>query len=318
MIQLRTGAPGARFLGLGDYRPARVVTNDEIAQRVETSDSWIRERTGIISRRVAGSETVLEMAEQAAAKALAASGVPAAEIDLVIVATCSAEDRLPGTAPMVAARLSIPGPGAYEVQAACAGFCYAIAQASDAIRAGSAERVLVIGVEKLSGITDWDDRSTCILFADGAGAAVIGPAEEPGIGPVVWGSDGARGHTITCLADDPFLRMDGQSVFRWATTALAPVARRACTAAGLAPEDLDAVVLHQANLRIIDSIVRALGVQDLVIARDIVDSGNTSAASIPLALARLAEQGELASGATALVLAFGAGLTYAGQVVRLP
>lgn len=318
MIRLTPGAAGARLLGIGDYRPTKVVTNDEIARRVETSDTWIKDRTGIVSRRVAESETVTDMAYEAGAKALAASGVPAADIDLVIVATCSAEDRLPGVAPVVATRLGIVAPGAYEIQAACAGFCYALGAAADAIRCGSARQVLVVGVEKLSNITDWDDRGTCILFADGAGAAVVGPADEPGVGPVVWGSDGGRGNTITCLADDPFLRMDGQAVFRWATTSLAPVARRACELAGLEPADVDVVVLHQANLRIIESIVRALRLGDKVIARDIAESGNTSAASVPMALARLIERGEVSSGDTALLLAFGAGLTYAGQVVRLP
>lgn len=312
------GAVGARILGIGDYRASRVVTNDEISQRVDTSDVWIRERTGIATRRIAAEETVADMSTIAAAKAIAASGLTAHDLDLVIVATCSAEDRLPSVAPLVATRLGIPAPGAYDLNAACAGFCYALANASDAIRSGNARHVLVIGVEKLSNILDWDDRSTCIIFADGAGAVVVGPAEEPGISPVIWGSDGSRSQLITCLEDDPFLRMDGQAVFRWTTTALAPIARRACEAAGITPGDLDAVVLHQANLRIIDSIARALDVRDKVIARDIVDAGNTSAASVPMALARLQERGELPSGGTALLLAFGAGLTYAGQVVRTP
>jgi len=312
------GAVGARILGIGDYRASRVVTNDEISQRVDTSDVWIRERTGIATRRIAAEETVADMSTIAAAKAIAASGLTAHDLDLVIVATCSAEDRLPSVAPVVATRLGIPAPGAYDLNAACAGFCYALANASDAIRSGNARHVLVIGVEKLSNILDWDDRSTCIIFADGAGAVVVGPAEEPGIGPVIWGSDGSRSQLITCLEDDPFLRMDGQAVFRWTTTALAPIARRACEAAGITPGDLDAVVLHQANLRIIDSIARALDVRDKVIARDIVDAGNTSAASVPMALARLQERGELPSAGTALLLAFGAGLTYAGQVVRTP
>jgi 3-oxoacyl-[acyl-carrier-protein] synthase-3 len=319
VIRLPAGAPGARVLSLGDYRPARVVTNHEIAQRVETNDAWIRDRTGIATRRVAApDESATDMATAAGAKALAASGLQPADIDLVIAATCSSEDRLPGVAPVVASRLGLPAPGAYDLNAACAGFCYALAAASDAIRVGNARRALVIGVEKLSDIVDWDDRSTCILFADGAGAAVVGPADTPGVGPVVWGSDGTRGLDIRCLGSDPFLRMEGQAVFRWATTSLAPVARRACAAAGLDPRDLDAVVLHQANLRIIDGIVRALDLRDTVIARDVVDAGNTSAASVPMALTRLQERGEVASGDTALLLAFGAGLTYAGQVITVP
>jgi 3-oxoacyl-[acyl-carrier-protein] synthase-3 len=222
-------------------------------------------------------------------------------------------------APQIADRLGMAQrPGALDVNAACAGFCYALAHASDAIRAGNARHVLVVGTEKLSDITDWTDRSTCILFADGAGAAVVGPSDEPGIGPVVWGSEGDRGPLITVTADDPYLRMDGPAVFRWATTQLAPVARAACERAGLTTDDLRAVVLHQANNRIIDAIVRALRVPHAVIARDIVDTGNTSAASIPMALTRLIDLGEVSSGDPALLLGFGSGLTYAGQVVTIP
>jgi 3-oxoacyl-[acyl-carrier-protein] synthase-3 len=318
MIQA-TGAPGARILGVGDYRPAKVVTNEDLERVVETSDRWIRERTGIASRRVAGDETVADMATIAGGKALAAAGIDPATIDLVLVATCSNWDRLPGVAPQVAARLDIPLPGALDVNAACAGFCYALGQASDAIRTGSAHHVLVIGAEKLSQIVDWTDRSTCILFADGAGAVVVGPSDEPAIGPVVWGSDGGKDTMITCRADDPYLRMDGQGVFRWATTKLAPVARAACERAGYAPSELGAVVLHQANTRIIDAIVRVLGVgPDAVIARDIVDTGNTSAASIPMALARLVAKSEITSGTPTLFLGFGSGLSYAAQVVLAP
>jgi 3-oxoacyl-[acyl-carrier-protein] synthase III len=318
-MKLASGAPGARILGLGDHRPAKVVSNVDLEARIETSDTWIRERTGIVTRRVAADdESVLDMAAAAAAKALAAAGVAAGQIDLVLVATCSAADRLPTVAPQLADRLGMARPGALDVNAACAGFCYALAHASDAVRTGSATRVLVVGAEKLSSITDWTDRSTCILFADGAGAAVVGPSDEPGIGPVVWGSEGDRGELITVRADDPYLRMDGPAVFRWATTKLTPVALAACERAGLTPADLRAVVLHQANNRIIDVIVRALRVPHAVIARDIVDSGNTSAASIPMALSRLIELGEVSRGDPALLLGFGSGLTYAGQVVLVP
>ena len=318
-MKLVTGAPGARILGVGDYRPSRVVTNADLEAMVDTSDEWIRERTGIVSRRVAGDETLVDMGAAAGAKAIAAAGVDPSAIDLVLVATCSNPDRLPGTAPQIATRLDIPFPGALDVNAACAGFCYALAQASDAIRAGSARHVLVVGVEKLSGITDWTDRGTCILFGDGAGAVVVGPSDTPGIGPVAWGSDGSKDSMITVRADDPFLRMDGQAVFRWATTKLAPVALTACERAGIAPSDLGAVVLHQANARIIDVIARALRLgPDVVVARDIVDAGNTSSASIPMALARLVSLAQVASGQPALMLGFGAGLVYAGQVALVP
>ncbi len=316
-----SGAPGARLLGLGDYRPARVVSNDEISQLVESSDTWIRERTGIVTRRIAApDESVADMSTAAAAKALAAAGLRGDEVDLLLLATCSEVDRLPGVAAIVASRLGAVAPGALDVNAACAGFCYALSMASDAVRIGNARHVVVVGVEKLSDFIDWTDRGTCIIFADGAGAAVVGPADEPGIGPVAWGSDGERGGLITSRRTDSYLlRMDGPAVFRWATTQLAPVARAACDRAGIAPGELRALVPHQANVRIIDSLVRALGLSDdVVVSRDIVESGNTSAASIPLALTRLIETGQVQSGDPALLLGFGSGLTYAGQVVLCP
>ena len=316
-----TGAPGARLLGLGDYRPVRVVTNDEISQLVETSDTWIRERTGIVTRRIAApDETVADMSTVAAAKALAAAGRRGDEIDLLLLATCSEIDRLPGVAATVASRLGAVAPGAIDVNAACAGFCYALSMAADAVRAGSARHVMVVGVEKLSDFIDWTDRGTCIIFADGAGAAVVGPADEPAIGPVAWGSDGERGDLITSRRAESFLlRMDGPAVFRWATTQLAPVARAACERAGVEPAQLRALVPHQANVRIIDSLVRALQLPaDVVVSRDVIESGNTSAASIPMALARLVETGQVRSGDPVLLLGFGSGLTYAGQVVLCP
>jgi 3-oxoacyl-[acyl-carrier-protein] synthase-3 len=320
VIQLRPGSPGARILGVGDYRPVRVMENSELETLVDTNDQWIRERTGIARRHIAApDETVVDMGAAAGAKALAAAGLSPPDIDLVLVATCSHADRMPGAAPIIASRLGIPSPGALDVNAACAGFSYALAQASDAVRAGSAHRVLVIGAEKMSSIIDWTDRGTCILFADGAGAAVVGPSDEPGIGPVVWGSDGERGDLITVLGADPFMRMAGPAVFRWATTSLAPVVREACTRAGVEVTDLKVVVFHQANARIIDSVVRALGLaDDVVVAKDLVDSGNTSAASIPMALARVLESGGVESGSLALLLGFGSGLNYAGQVVVVP
>ncbi|MDX6257607.1 MAG: 3-oxoacyl-[acyl-carrier-protein] synthase [Frankiales bacterium] len=319
-MKLAPGAPGARILGVGDYRPVRVMPNSELETMVDTSDQWIRERTGIVSRRIAApDETVVDMGAAAGAKALAAAGLTPADVDLVLVATCSHADRMPGAAPLIASRLGIPSPGALDVNAACAGFPYAVAQASDAIRSGNARRVLVIGAEKMSALVDWTDRGTCILFADGAGAVVVGPSDEPGIGPVVWGSDGGRGDLITCLGTDPFLRMEGPAVFRWATTSLAPVVREACARAGVEVADLKVIVFHQANARIIDAVVRALRLgDDVVVARDVIESGNTSAASIPMALARVLESGEVESGSLALLLGFGSGLNYAGQVVALP
>jgi len=311
-------------LAFGGYQPARVVTNDALAATVDTSDEWIRSRVGIASRRIAGpDETVADMAVAAAGKALAGSGLSPTDIDLVIVATCTPEVMIPNTAAVVARRLGINAPGAYDLNAACAGFCYALANASDAVRCGSARNVLVIGAEKLSQWVDWTDRSTCIIFADGAGAAVVGPAEgdddtEIGVGPVAWGSDGDMADKIYIKDRHSFIFQEGQAVFRWATTALHPVALRACADAGVDPAELAVFVPHQANLRIIDALARKIGAPRAKVATDIVHAGNTSSASIPLALSRMIERGELSSGDKALLIGFGAGVCYAAQVIAIP
>jgi 3-oxoacyl-[acyl-carrier-protein] synthase III len=322
-MRLTAGTTGARVLAFGGYQPARVVTNDDLALTVETTDEWIRSRVGIASRRIAGpDETVADMAVQAGGKALAASGLSPADIDLVIVATCTPEAPIPNTAAVTATRLGIDAPGAYDLNAACAGFCYALASAADAVRAGSADNVLVIGAEKLSQWVDWTDRSTCIIFADGAGAAVVSKVADagdaPGIGPVVWGSAGDMADKIYIKDRNSFIFQEGQAVFRWATTALAPVARQACERAGVDPTELVAFIPHQANLRIIEAIARRLGAPQALVADDIVTAGNTSSASIPLALSRMIERGQLPSGAPALLIGFGAGICYAAQVIKVP
>jgi 3-oxoacyl-[acyl-carrier-protein] synthase III len=313
---------GAKILGFGGYQPDKVVTNDDLSNLVDTNDEWIRSRVGIKSRRVArDDETVADMAEAAGAKALAACGLEPSEVDLVIVATCSPEKPLPNVAATVAYRLGIPAPGAYDLNAACAGFCYAIGTAADAVRAGSARNVLVIGAEKMTSWVDWTDRSTCIIFADGAGAAVVGataPGEPTGIGPVVWGSAGDQANKITISDRTGKLAQDGQGVFRWATTAMAPVALEACRRAGVTPADITAFIPHQANLRIIEAIARKLGIPRDRVADDIITAGNTSSASVPLALAAMSEQGRLQPGTPALLIAFGAGLSYASQVITVP
>ena len=322
-MRVTQGRAGARILAFGGYQPARVITNDELSETIDTSDEWIRSRVGIASRRVAGpDESLADMATAAGGKALAGSGLSPGDIDLVIVATCTAEAQIPNTAATVARRLGIMAPGAYDLNAACAGFCYALAAASDSVRAGTATNVLVIGAEKLSQWVDWTDRSTAIIFADGAGAAVVSPlADEDdaaGIGPVVWGSDGDMADKITIKDRDSFIFQEGQAVFRWATTALHPVTKEACRRAGIDPTELTAFIPHQANLRIIESIARKLGAPQAIVADDIVTSGNTSSASIPLALSRMAERGELPSGSPALLLGFGAGICYAAQVITVP
>jgi 3-oxoacyl-[acyl-carrier-protein] synthase-3 len=309
---------GSRIVAVGHYQPSRVVTNDDLAQLVATDDAWIRDRVGIVSRRIADSETVADMATAAAGKALAASGLSAADIDLVTVATCSSVDRCPNVASRVAARLGIAAPGAYDVNTACSGFSYALATADHAIRAGAARHALVVGSEKLSDFLDWTDRSTCIIFADGAGAAVVSAADEPGIGPVVWGSAPEKGDAVRIEGWRAYIQQEGQSVFRWATTALAPFARQACEKAGVAPEEIAAFVSHQANTRIIDGLAKRIGLPNAIVVKDIVESGNTSAASVPLALSKMVERREVPAGAPVLLFGFGGGLTYAGQVVRCP
>ncbi|MBL7498197.1 ketoacyl-ACP synthase III [Frankia sp. CNm7] len=310
---------GARVLGFGTYRPVRVVTNDDLAQRVVTSDEWIRSRTGIATRRIADAdETTVMMGAAAAEKALAAAGITADDVELVITATCTSPSQIPGAAPQIAHRIGANAAGALDINAGCAGFCYALSQAADTVRAGTARHVLVVATEKLSDYVDWDDRSTCILLADGAGAAVVGPGERDEIGPAVWGHDGSRPDVIRVPGHgDNLFRMEGQAVFRWAIT-LVPALRRICERAGVAPEELAGIVPHQANLRIIEALVNGLGAKDAVVARDVVDSGNTSAASIPLALSRLLDAGELRRGDPVLLFGFGAGLTYCGQVIRCP
>jgi 3-oxoacyl-[acyl-carrier-protein] synthase III len=321
-MRLTESSAGARILAFGEYQPTRVVTNDELAATVDTNDEWIRSRVGIASRRIAGpDETVADMAVAAGGKALAASGLSAGDIDLVIVATCTPEVQIPNTAATVGRRLGIAAPGAYDMNAACAGFCYALANASDAVRAGTAKNVLVIGAEKLSQWVDWTDRSTCIIFADGAGAAVVSPVSDPaeaGIGPVVWGSAGDMADKIYIPDRNGFIIQEGQAVFRWATTALHPVAKQACEAAGVDPTELAAFIPHQANLRIVEAIARRLGAPQARVADDIVTAGNTSSASIPLALSRMLGRGEIPSGAPVLLLGFGAGICYAGQVITVP
>jgi 3-oxoacyl-[acyl-carrier-protein] synthase-3 len=307
-----------QILGLGEYRPDRVVTNDDLARILDTSDDWIRQRTGIAARRIAGEDdSVVAMATAAATKALADSGVDPARVDRVIVATCSMSKHVPGASAQVADAIGATGAGAYDVNAACAGFCYALSQASDAIRTGQSEYVVVAAAERLSDWLDWTDRSSAILFADGAGAAVVGPSDRPGIGPLVCGSDGSAADMIG-MTDERLLRLDGPAVFRWATTEMGTAARKVCEAAGVQPDDLAAVVLHQANLRIINSIAKQLGAANAVIADDVTETGNTSAATVPLALARLRREGRVATGDLALTLAFGAGLTWAGSVVSVP
>ncbi|CAM3496017.1 beta-ketoacyl-ACP synthase 3 [Nocardioides zeicaulis] len=321
----------AAMLGLGVHRPERVVTNDEICEVLDSTDEWIQTRSGIRTRRFAGEdETLIGMSVSAARKALAAAGVDAAQLGCVIVATSTHPEHTPASAPQVANALGSTA-AAFDVSAGCAGFCHALNLASAMVRSGAEQHVLVVGVEQLSRFMDPTDRGTAFIFADGAGAVVVGAADEDGIGPAAWGSDGSQAHVITqtpsCLgghasgegADHPVVQMEGTAVFRWAPFAMAEVAHEALKRAGVAIDDLDAFIPHQANLRITQTLARNIQLPESVaVATDVVDSGNTSAASVPLAMEAMLRKGEASVGDTALLIAFGAGLSYAGQVVTLP
>ena len=336
-MRIQQGAAGARIIGIGEHRPAQIVTNDDICRNIDSSDEWIRERSGIVTRRYAApDESVVDMATSAASKAIASAGVTPDDLDLVLLATCSHPLQTPGASSLVQDRIGAGHAGAMDLNAACAGFSYALSVANDAIRAGSAQHVLVIGAEKMTDFVDPHDRGMAFLFGDGAGAVVVAGSPTPGIGPVVWGSDGALADTITqvptyaqvqrALANGDgaslqpvALRMQGQAVFRWAVTKMGGVAQRALDAAGVRADELGAFVPHQANLRIVESLVKTLKLPStVVVARDMETQGNTSSASIPLALSALLERGEVESGQPALFIGFGAGLTYAAQVVEIP
>jgi 3-oxoacyl-[acyl-carrier-protein] synthase III len=324
------GSAHSRIMGVGGYRPERVVMNAEIVDQIDSSDQWIRERSGIVSRRFAAKdESVVDMADAATRDALASAGLEAAQVDAVIVATVTHPYQTPAAAPILADRLGIRG-AAFDIGAACAGYCHGISLANDMVRGGSAQHVLVVGVEKLSDFTDPHDRGTAFIFGDGAGAAIIGPSDTPGIGPTVWGSDGSQWRTIsqrdswvelkeTGGIGSPAIGMAGQSVFRWAVWGMAPVAQKALDAAGVRAEDLDAFIPHQANMRIIDAMIKQLKLpEDIPVARDIAETANTSAASVPLATERMLREGEAPHGGLALQIGFGAGLVYAAQVFVLP
>jgi 3-oxoacyl-[acyl-carrier-protein] synthase-3 len=324
--------PEARLLSLGVYRPERVVTNEEILERIDSSDEWIRSRSGIVTRRFAGpDETVGLMAAEAAGKALAGAGLTPAEVDVIIVATATHLLQTPSAAAEVAQRLGGTTAASFDISAACAGFCHGLALAGDLVRSGSARTVVVVGSEKLSDFLNRDDRSTAFIFGDGAGAAVVGAAETSGIGPVVWGSDASgfdlirqdQAWDVTFAQPDgprwPYLEMDGNPVFRWAAFEMAKAAQQAVEAAGVSIDDIAAFVPHQANMRITDAMARSVKLpKHVAIARDIAEQGNTSAASVPLALHRLLADGEVRSGDLALLIGFGAGLVYAAQVIEIP
>ena len=316
---------GSTIRAAAHHLPARVLANAELAAGLSTSDEWIRSRVGPAARHLAGpEETVADMACAAAGKALAHAGLVPEEIDLIVVATSTTAERMPSTAARVAQELRVPSAAVFDVNAACAGFSHALAVADHALSAGAARHAVVVGADKMSDFLDWADRSSCVIFGDGAGAVVLSAATSGrrGIGPVTWGSRPDLGDAVTIRPRSgrprPLFAQQGQSVYRWATTTLAEVARRACRDAGVAPGELAAFVPHQANLRIIESLARQLDAPDAYVARDIVDCGNTNAASIPIALSRLVERRAVPADSSVLLLGFGAGLSYSAQVVRCP
>jgi len=329
LLQQRRGHEFTRIMAFGAARGENVVPNDDLVGPIDSSDEWIRQRTGIITRKRAGADVeAVDLAEAAAREAIEKAGIEPSQIGVVLVSTVTHTVATPSMAALLAERIGASPAAAYDVSAACAGYAYGIAQADSFIKSGLADHVLVVGAEKLSDVVDPTDRSISFLLGDGAGAAVVGPSDTPGIAPTIWGSDGSKwdaiGMTATynewaAGAPRPTMRQAGQTVFRWAVWEMVKVAREAIEAAGIEPSDLAAFIPHQANIRIIDEFAKQLGLPDTVaIARDITTTGNTSAASIPLATHRLLEEQPELSGGLALQIGFGAGLVFGAQVVVLP
>lgn len=330
-IAATSGPKNIGLLSVGSYRPERVVTNDELCENIDSSDEWIYSRTGIKTRRFAArDESTASMATEAGREAIAKAALQASDIDCVIVATSTHLLQTPACAPAVAAALSATGVPAFDISAGCAGFGYALGVAADMIRGGTAAKVLVLGSEKLSPTIDMQDRTNCFIFADGAAGVVVGETPDQGIGPTVWGSDGNQANAIRQDIDwldylenptgpRPFLRLEGSAVFRWAAFEMGKVGRQAMDAAGVRPDEIDVFLPHQANSRINEVLAKSLDLRpDAFIANDIEHTGNTSAASIPLAMAEALATGAAKAGDLALLLGYGAGLSYAAQVVRLP
>ncbi|NED95314.1 ketoacyl-ACP synthase III [Phytoactinopolyspora alkaliphila] len=307
-----------RVAGLGHYQPTRVVTNDDLAEFVDTNDEWIRKRVGIVARRFAGDESVVDMAVAAARDALRHSGISRDGVGLVVVATCSNLDRSPSTAGRVIEAMELDGAAGFDVNAACSGFVHAFALAAQAITTGRARTAVVIGSERMSDVTDWADRSTSVLVGDGAGAVVLTASDAGGVSPVIWGTVPGLADAVRIERPASTFAQDGRKVFRWAVTEAAQYAREAIAAAGLKAEDIAVFIPHQANLRIIEPLAEQLGLTGAVVATDVRESGNTSAASIPLAWSKLHAAGALPSGGATLLFGFGGGFSYAGTVVLTP
>ena len=316
----------SRIVGTGSYLPARVMTNAEFAARLDTSDAWIRERTGIVQRHIAEkSQASSDLALEAARKALQAAGVKAEDLDLIIVATSTPDYVFPSTACLLQSKLGVKGSAAFDVQAVCSGFVYGLATADAFIKSGRNKKALVVGAEVFSRILDWNDRGTCVLFGDGAGAVVLVASEKPGIHASVLRADGSHSGMLSvpgnvcggAIVGSPFLQMNGQAVFKFAVKVLEESARETVAAADMQLSDIDWLIPHQANVRILDATARKLGLphEKLVITVD--HHGNTSAASVPLALDEFARAGKIRKGHRLLLQGVGGGFTWGSSVVTL-
>lgn len=332
MVKLIQSTPVAfsKIYALGAARGDLTVTNDEIAGPINSSDEWITQRTGIITRKRASKDrSLMDMAVEASNEAIRKAGIAPSEIEAVIFSTITHPYQTPSAAALLAELVGANPAPAFDISAACAGYCYGIAQADSLVRSGVAKYVLVVGGEKLTDFIDPTDRSISFLLGDGAGAAIVGPSDSPGISKSVWGSDGSKweavGMTGSLLdfrdgkGSWPTLVQEGQTVFRWAVWEMVKVAKQALEAAGITADELNAIVMHQANERIIDEMAKQLALPEhVVVAKDIKTTGNTSAASIPLAMHALLEQGQIKTGDLALQIGFGAGLAFGAQVVVVP
>jgi 3-oxoacyl-[acyl-carrier-protein] synthase III len=316
----------SRIRGTGSYLPPRIMTNAEFAARLDTSDAWIRERTGIVQRHIAEkTQASSDLALEASRQALRAAGVRAQDIDLIIVATSTPDYVFPSTACLLQAKLGVKGSAAFDVQAVCSGFVYGIATADAFIKSGRHSNALVVGAEVFSRILDWDDRGTCVLFGDGAGAVVLAADTKPGIHASVLRADGSHAGMLSvpgnvcggAISGSPFLHMNGQAVFKFAVKVLEESARETVAAAGMQLEDIDWLIPHQANVRILEATARKLGLpaQKLVVTVD--HHGNTSAASVPLALDEFVRAGKIRPGHRLLLQGVGGGFTWGSSVVTL-
>ncbi len=309
----------SRIVGTGSYLPAQVLTNDDIARQIETSDAWIRARTGIRERRIAApAETTSDLAEHAARAALAAAGIAPADVDLVIVATTTPDMVFPSTACILQAKLGTHGGPAFDVQAVCSGFVYALSIADRMVAGGAVRNALVVGAEIYSRILDWNDRGTCVLFGDGAGAVVLAPSRVPGILSAHLHADGAH-RNILCVpgavnrgevVGSPFVRMDGPAVFKFAVNVMAQVANEALAANGVDASAIDWLIPHQANIRIIDATAKKLHLPHEKIVTTVERHANTSAASIPLALDEAVRDGRVKPGHRVMLIGVGGGFTW--------